>query len=250
MKLNRLVRLTLATLILPLTLALAEEAAPEAASAPKASSARIIANPDLMDQTYIDRGRMNGVRIGDRFTVYGKNGKSVTDVVVTGVFDRMSSVKIVDSRLLKDGMRVGAPAAAAPAALNVPGRLPAPTDPMSGGSAKPAAPAPAPVPVAQPVTEAAAQPQPPAPAPAPGPEAAPGMPEAPGMPGAPDALPPDPNAMPSAPSAPDALPPAPDSGMTAPPPDSAPPAPDSAPPAPDSAMPPPPDDASAAPPPF
>src|SRR6185369_17885828 len=58
---------------------------------------------DLLDSTYIDRGRIDRVRVGDRFEVTRRDGKTVTQVVVTGVFDRMSSVKIVDSSLLKDG---------------------------------------------------------------------------------------------------------------------------------------------------
>jgi hypothetical protein len=63
----------------------------------------ITSNYDLIDTTYIDRGRLDGVKVGDKFEVKFRDGKVATQVVVTGVFERMASVKIVDEWLLKDG---------------------------------------------------------------------------------------------------------------------------------------------------
>src|SRR5665213_577108 len=63
----------------------------------------ITSNYDLVDTTYIDRGRLDGVKVGDKFQVKFRDGKLAAIVVVTGVYERMSSVKIQDSWLLKDG---------------------------------------------------------------------------------------------------------------------------------------------------
>ena len=59
---------------------------------------------DLVDTSYIDRGRMDGIKVGEEFTVNNRDGKTVTKVIVTAVYDRMSAVKIKDSWLLKDGL--------------------------------------------------------------------------------------------------------------------------------------------------
>jgi hypothetical protein len=59
---------------------------------------------DLIENTYIDRGRLQGVKVGDRYKIYQTDGSQVTTVIVTAIYDRMSAVKIVDSELLKDGM--------------------------------------------------------------------------------------------------------------------------------------------------
>lgn len=67
----------------------------------------ITGNYDLVDTTYIDRGRLDGVKVGDKFQVKFRDGKLVTVVVVTGVFERMASVKIVDSWLLKNDQLAG-----------------------------------------------------------------------------------------------------------------------------------------------
>ncbi|HTB35074.1 MAG TPA: hypothetical protein VK842_09440, partial [bacterium] len=63
----------------------------------------ITSNYDLVDTTYIDRGRLDGVRVGDKFQIKFPDGKVATQVMVTGVFDRMAAVKVVDSWLLKNG---------------------------------------------------------------------------------------------------------------------------------------------------
>ena len=63
----------------------------------------ITSDYDLVDTTYIDRGRIDGVKVGDKFEVRFPDGKVATQVMVTGVFDRMASVKVVDSWLLKNG---------------------------------------------------------------------------------------------------------------------------------------------------
>jgi hypothetical protein len=63
----------------------------------------ITSNYDLVDTTYIDRGRLDGVKVGDKFEVKFRDGKVATQVMVTGVYERMASVKIMDSWLLKDG---------------------------------------------------------------------------------------------------------------------------------------------------
>ena len=63
----------------------------------------ITSNYDLVDTTYIDRGRLDGVKVGDKFQVKFPDGKVATQVMVTGVFDRMAAVKVVDSWLLKNG---------------------------------------------------------------------------------------------------------------------------------------------------
>jgi hypothetical protein len=122
----------------------------------------ITSNYDLIDTTYIDRGRLDGVKVGDKFEVKFRDGKVATQVVVTGVFERMASVKIVDEWLLKDGqlakygqrpmvvalerrarrpapdikVQAKAPAAKAPAAAAIAPATAAPTAPSA-----PAAPA-------------------------------------------------------------------------------------------------------------
>ena len=63
---------------------------------------------DLVDTSYIDRGRMDGIKVGDVFKVSLRGGKTVTQVVVTAVYDRMAAVKIQDSWLLKDGLLANA----------------------------------------------------------------------------------------------------------------------------------------------
>jgi hypothetical protein len=63
----------------------------------------ISSNYDLNDTTYIDRGRLDGAKVGDIYEVKFRDGKLATKVVVTGVFERMASVKIVDNWLLKSG---------------------------------------------------------------------------------------------------------------------------------------------------
>src|SRR5260221_5229373 len=57
---------------------------------------------DLLDTTYIDRGRIDRVRVGDKYQVTLRDGKTITQVAVTAVFDRMASLKIMDSWLLQD----------------------------------------------------------------------------------------------------------------------------------------------------
>jgi hypothetical protein len=67
------------------------------------SSAKIIgvADPDFKEYSYIDMGTANGVKAGDRFMVQGKYGKVMVEVVQS--FQRMASVRIVDSWLLGEG---------------------------------------------------------------------------------------------------------------------------------------------------
>ncbi|HTA16314.1 MAG TPA: hypothetical protein VK786_01040, partial [bacterium] len=198
----------------------------------------ITSNYDLVDTTYIDRGRLDGVKIGDKFKVNFRDGKLATEVVVTGVFERMASVKIVDSWLLKDGQLANYEQRPMVVALEPNSRGSVSGRPyLSGGPAvAPSAPgAPSPAPSGLPPAPAVGMPPPPGVAPdagmPPAPGVAPdaGMPPAPGVntglaggmpagPGAPDAgMPPAPGVnpglaggMPAGPGAPDAgLPPAP-----------------------------------------
>ncbi|MBP7792560.1 MAG: hypothetical protein KA120_05800 [Candidatus Goldbacteria bacterium] len=60
-----------------------------------------VADPDYKEFSYIDMGTAHGVKPGDRFMVEGKFGKVMVEVVQS--FQRMSSVKIVDSWLLNEG---------------------------------------------------------------------------------------------------------------------------------------------------
>jgi hypothetical protein len=60
-----------------------------------------VADPDYKEYSYIDMGSAHGVKPGDRFMVEGKYGKVMVEVVQA--FQRMSSVKIVDSWLLNEG---------------------------------------------------------------------------------------------------------------------------------------------------
>ena len=60
-----------------------------------------VADPDFKEYSYIDMGTANGVKAGDRFMVQGKYGKVMVEVVQS--FQRMSSVRIVDSWLLGEG---------------------------------------------------------------------------------------------------------------------------------------------------
>jgi hypothetical protein len=222
----------------------------------------ITSNYDLVDTTYIDRGRLNGVKVGDKFEVKFPDGKLATQVVVTGVFERMASVKIVDSWLLKDGQTGNFHQRPMVVAMGRNERRPAP-DIKVGAKAKAASAAAAPTAVAS-SPAAPASPAPAAPAAAPavpdagglpstpdGLPAGPGLPATPGLPPAPDAgLPPAPGAAPDAglPPAPDAgLPPAPgaapDAGLPPAPDAGLPPAPGAAPdaglpPAPDAGLPP------------
>jgi hypothetical protein len=194
----------------------------------------ISSNTDLVESTYIDRGRLAGVRVGDKYKVFQQNGKLVTEVVVTQAFDRMSAVKIVDSWLLKDGMRARFAAYAKPLPFPISNRRTAPEalikkekgkkTAAKAASAAPAAPAAAPE----------------APAMAPAAPSIPGVPDAgapaaPAIPGVPDAgapaappIPgvPDAPAIPGVPGVPDAgapalpsIPPPGDApGLPAPPP--------------------------------
>jgi hypothetical protein len=232
----------------------------------------ITSDYDLVDTTYIDRGRLNGVKVGDKFQVKFPDGKLATQVVVTGVFERMASVKIVDSWLLKDGQTGEFKQRPMVVALERTRRRPAP-DIKIGGAAKAASvnvtAANGPAAVAPPAkATASAAPAAPATGLAPGPDAG-GLPSTPdglpaaggaagpdgGLPPAPEGgLPPAPGAapdagLPPAPgAAPDAsLPPAPgaapDAGLPPAPgaaPDAGlPPAPDAGlPPAPDAGLPP------------
>jgi len=191
----------------------------------------ITSNYDLVDTTYIDRGRLDGVKVGDKFAVKFPDGKMATQVMVTGVFERMASVKIVDSWLLKDGQLADFKQRPMVVALERGVRRPSPdiTVKAKSDGAKAAAPAVAPT--------AAPDAAPAAPAPAAVtdglPPAAPGG--EPGLPGAPDAgLPPADGGLPAAPDA--GLPPA-DGGLP-PSPDAGLPAPDAGLPAPDAGLPP------------
>jgi len=92
---------------------------------------------DLIENTYIDRGRLQGVKVGDRYKIYDAEGTQVTTVIVTAIYDRMSAVKIVDSELLKDGMlakKSGHKSYAPFSALG--GRRPAPSVTISSGKKK------------------------------------------------------------------------------------------------------------------
>jgi hypothetical protein len=211
----------------------------------------ITSNYDLVDTTYIDRGRLDGVKVGDKFQVKFRDGKLVTQVVVTGVFERMAAVKIEDSWLLKDGQVGSFEQRPMVVALERKSRRPAPDITIK---ARREASTPAPGPAAAslaPATPATAPEMPPnAPGAEPGPvvsgvnSSLPGVPDV-GLPATPDAgmpplpgadmgLPPAPDAgMPPAPGADMGLPPAPNAGM--------PPAPGAdmgLPPAPDAGMPP------------
>lgn len=180
----------------------------------------ITSDYDLVDTSYIDRGRLDGVKIGDEFTVSAPDGKKAAQVVVTSVFERMAAVKVVDRQVLKGGQKarfrqrpmvVGleagdrrkAPAArvplssqakAAPKAEAKP--EPAPAAPAPAAAAPAAAPAPpadAAAPAALPPSPAGAEaggaaPPPPPAAPGSTPEA-PAAPAVPAAPGA-DSLPP------------------------------------------------------------
>ena len=86
----------------------------------------ITSDYDLLDSTYIDRGRIDRVKVGDKFEVTLRGGKKVTQVIVTGVFDRMSSVKIVDSYLLKEGQTAHYQDASKMLAFDKPMKRPAP----------------------------------------------------------------------------------------------------------------------------
>jgi hypothetical protein len=204
----------------------------------------ITSSYDLVDTTYIDRGRLNGVKVGDKFEVKFPDGKLATQVVVTGVFERMASVKIVDSWLLKDGQTGDFKQRPMVVALGRSERRPAP-DIKVGGKAKAAGPAAASAAAKPAAATVPAKPSAPA--------AAPSTPDASGLPSTPDGLPAGPgdaSGLPPAPgAAPDAggLPPAPDAGLPPAPgaaPDAGlPPAPGAAPdpglpPAPDAGLPP------------
>jgi hypothetical protein len=168
---------------------------------------------DLIENTYIDRGRLQGVKVGDRYKIYDADGTQVTTVIVTAIYDRMSAVKIVDSELLKDGMlakKSGHKSYAPFSALG--GRRPAPAVTISSGKKKkttPIAGTPAP---ASPTADAGV----PAPPAAPGADA--GVPAPPAAPGA-DAGVPAPPAAPGADAGVPAPPAAPgaDAGVPAPP---------------------------------
>ena len=154
---------------------------------------------DLLDTTYIDRGRIDGVRVGDRYHVTLRDGKTVTQVAVTGVFDRMASVKIVDSWLLKDGQMAKFKDRPMVVAFQSTMRRPAPEMTVSATHAHSAPTAnAAPAPASLTTGPDAAAP----------PSAAPTLPSAPGATQSPNALPAAPG-MPAAPGAPDALPAAP-----------------------------------------
>jgi hypothetical protein len=167
----------------------------------------ITSSYDLVDTTYIDRGRLNGVKVGDKFQVKFPDGKLATQVVVTGVFERMASVKIVDSWLLKDSQTGSFKQRPMVVALEPRQRRPAPDIRISGATAAPKAPA-----AAAPAAPQAAAPTAPAVAPAP---AAPAGNDASGLPNSPDAggLPaaPDASGLPTSPDA-SGLPAAPDAG--------------------------------------
>ena len=195
----------------------------------------ITSNYDLVDTTYIDRGRLNDVKIGDKFQVKFPDGKLATQVVVTGVFERMASVKIVDRWLLKDGQTGDFNQRPMVVALERRQRRPAPditvktkTTKLKSAGAKDAA--------TQAIAPAPETPKAETPAVPDAPAADGGLPAAPGaaLPVAPD------GGLPSAPGA--ALPAAPDAGGLPPAPDAGglPPAPGAAvaPSAPAAALPP------------
>ncbi|MEI7640857.1 MAG: hypothetical protein WCJ46_05065, partial [bacterium] len=62
-----------------------------------------VADGDLKEFTYIDVGSAHGVKPGQRFFVSSKYGKVMVEVVQA--FDKMSSVKVVDSYLLNEGQK-------------------------------------------------------------------------------------------------------------------------------------------------
>lgn len=192
----------------------------------------ITSNYDLVDTTYIDRGRLDGVKVGDKFAVKFRDGKLATQVIVTGVFDRMASVKIVDSWLLKNGQLANFDQRPMVVALQSKARRPAPditVKPKASSSpaSAPAVAASAPAPTAPEMPPAAPGVEPgaaTAPTAAPSAPAGPldNLPGAPGgsMPPSPDmGLPPSPDAssMPPAPDASAGLPPAPGGDMGLPP---------------------------------
>ena len=177
----------------------------------------ITSNYDLVDTTYIDRGRLDGVKVGDKFQVKFPDGKHKGPVVVvTGVFERMSSVKIADYELLKDGQLAGYKQRPMIVALETTSRRPAPDIRMAARDTKPR---PLRLPP-RPRLRRRPPPRPPRPAGAPTdnglPPAAPGgepglRPSAPGAAAAPPAraLPPAPALPCGAPWSPWLLPPAP-----------------------------------------
>ncbi|MBN2753559.1 MAG: hypothetical protein JXR81_01700, partial [Candidatus Goldbacteria bacterium] len=66
------------------------------------ATAKIIGVADANKQySYVDMGKAQGVKVGDKFYVEGKYGKVQVEVVQS--FDRMSAVKVVDSYLLGEG---------------------------------------------------------------------------------------------------------------------------------------------------
>ncbi len=226
----------------------------------------ITTNYDLVDTTYVDRGRIDGIKVGDKFEVNFRSGKTVTQVVVTSVFERMAAVKIVDSWLLKDGQVASFKQRSQFAAQEGTERRPSPDIKIDTKNPAPA-PALAEAPLAPATPDAPAAPAMAAPEMAPAPLVMPsgvpdmppsdnGLPSMPGetsdnglpaMPGGPDAgLPPAPGddaGLPPAPGLDAGLPPAPDAGLPPAPGLDAglPPAPgmDAA-PAPDAELPPPP----------
>jgi hypothetical protein len=170
----------------------------------------ITSNYDLVDTTYIDRGRLDGVRVGDRFQIKFPDGKIATQVMVTGVFDRMSAVKVVDSWLLKNGQLANFKQRPMVVALESNSRRPSPDIHISAAKAS-AAPAPA---AASPAVPDAPKPSADMPPAAPGgvpPTAAnpadQGLPAGPGaaadqgLPAAPGAAPAAPGSAPAAPAA-------------------------------------------------
>jgi hypothetical protein len=188
----------------------------------------ITSNYDLVDTTYIDRGRLDGVKVGDKFEVKFRDGKVATQVMVTGVYERMASVKIMDSWLLKDGQLAKFDQRPMIVALQSRSRRPAPD--ITVKAKKEAAAAPVSKPSAPATTEPAA-PAVAAPAAAPAPEMPPAAPAGePGAAAAPGAEISAPGMDGGLPAGPDAggLPPSPDAGLP-PPAAGAAPAPDAAP---------------------
>ncbi len=163
----------------------------------------ITSNYDLVDTTYIDRGRLNGVKVGDKFQVKFPDGKLATQVVVTGVFERMASVKIVDSWLLKDGQTGDFKQRPMVVAMGRSERRPAPdirvgakAKTVSAATAAPSAASSAPATPASPAP-AAAGPAPTVPDASGLPSTSDGLPAGPGLPATPG-LPPAPGAAPDA----------------------------------------------------
>ena len=60
-----------------------------------------VADPNYKEYTYVDIGKAQGIKQGDRFMVQGRYGKVMVEVVQP--FQRMSAVRIVDSWLLQEG---------------------------------------------------------------------------------------------------------------------------------------------------